>query len=301
VGLTGVIYAILVVCWAAYLLPQALRRHDEAARSRSIERFSSAMRVLARRGSTSSGRMVVTPPRDAPRLVAPKRPLAAEPGDQSERSAVAATRPTRAAQRAAASRRRRVLGLLLVVTLGTGAASAFGLLPPWAAAVPFGLILLFLVIARRQVRRASEEYWAAAGAAEQPPSNVVRREATRVEASHGVVRTDEVPDADEPTVTLTSKQLAAAAAGLAPERVVAVSMDTADGGTLWDPLPVTLPTYVDKPIAKRSVRTIDLGSDGVFSAGHDKADAPAESHEQPALAEESHAAEEQESSRVVNG
>jgi hypothetical protein len=38
---------------------------------------------------------------------------------------------------------------------------------------------------------------------------------------------------------------------------------------LWDPLPVTLPTYVTKPRATRSVRTIDLGAPGVTSSGHD--------------------------------
>jgi hypothetical protein len=48
VGLTGVIYAAIVVAWAAYLVPLALRRHDEAARSRSIERFSSARGDVAR-------------------------------------------------------------------------------------------------------------------------------------------------------------------------------------------------------------------------------------------------------------
>ena len=234
-------------------------------------------------------------------LVAPKRPLAAAPGEQPERTAATPSRPTRAAQQAAAARRRRVLGLLLLLTLGTGAASAFGLLPLWAAAVPFGLILLFLVIARRQVRRASEEYWAEASDAERPPSNVVRREATRVEASHGAVRTDEITDDEEPTVMLTSKQLAAAAAGHPPERVVAVSMGTADGGTLWDPLPVTLPTYVDKPTAKRSVRTIDLGSDGVFSAGHEMGQLPPESEAGGAEAQESQAAQAQEGARVVNG
>ena len=40
---------------------------------------------------------------------------------------------------------------------------------------------------------------------------------------------------------------------------------------LWDPLPMTLPTYVDKPRATRSVRTIDLQGAGVASSGHDAA------------------------------
>ena len=42
--------------------------------------------------------------------------------------------------------------------------------------------------------------------------------------------------------------------------------------TLWDPMPVTLPTYVTKPAARRTVRTIDLDSTGVWSSGRNDAD-----------------------------
>jgi hypothetical protein len=48
----------------------------------------------------------------------------------------------------------------------------------------------------------------------------------------------------------------------------AVAVQTTDGGTLWDPLPVTLPTYVTKPQARRTVRTIDLGEPGTWTSGH---------------------------------
>jgi hypothetical protein len=90
----------------------------------------------------------------------------------------------------------------------------------------------------------------------------------------------------------------AAAAHLDEERVLAVSVTTADGESLWDPLPVTLPTYVDKPVARRSVRTIDLGSEGVYSAGHDEADSQTVS-ETPSAPEEP--AEDVETPKVVNG
>jgi hypothetical protein len=44
--------------------------------------------------------------------------------------------------------------------------------------------------------------------------------------------------------------------------------------TLWDPVPVTLPTYVSKPAAaRRSVRTIDLEGTGVWTSGRTDADA----------------------------
>ena len=44
--------------------------------------------------------------------------------------------------------------------------------------------------------------------------------------------------------------------------------------TLWDPLPVTLPTYVTKPAAaRRTVRTIDLDDSGVWTSGRTEGDA----------------------------
>ena len=37
-------------------------------------------------------------------------------------------------------------------------------------------------------------------------------------------------------------------------------------------MPVTLPTYVSKPAAHRTVRTIDLDSTGVWTSGRSEAD-----------------------------
>ena len=58
-------------------------------------------------------------------------------------------------------------------------------------------------------------------------------------------------------------------------------------GTLWDPIPITLPTYVSKPLAPRTVRTIDLSGPEMSSSAHHEgpvtADAPeSESHSPPA-------------------
>ena len=59
--------------------------------------------------------------------------------------------------------------------------------------------------------------------------------------------------------------------------------ETAAAEGLWDPVPVTLPTYVSKPAARRSVRTIDLDSTGVWTSGRSEADS--------ALAREAEAAD----------
>jgi hypothetical protein len=160
-----------------------------------------------------------------------------------------------------------VLQILGGLTLLVALVSLVGLLPKWAIALPVLLIVGFLFIARRQVRLANETYWASvATMPEEGSAVVVRRTAVRVEASRP-------SDEDEPTVTLTSAERRQAAALEAEEEhVVAVSLKTAEGGSLWDPLPVTLPTYVGAPVVKRTFRTIDLGEPGTWSSGHSAID-----------------------------
>ena len=66
---------MLAVAWAVYLIPKAIRHHDEVARTRSIDRFSTAMRVLARREPVNrrDARLVVVPGRAVatPRVLTP--------------------------------------------------------------------------------------------------------------------------------------------------------------------------------------------------------------------------------------
>lgn len=295
------IFAAIVIAWAGYLVPTALRRHDQASKARSIDRFSSAMRVLARRTTLSGGRVVVAPPRTGTRLLGP------EPIEEPEPETVR-VRPSREVLRAAAARRRRVLAGLAAVTLIVLVVAVAGVLPLWSVVLPLVAIAGFLLAARRSVRRASEDYWVEAEARPADATNVVRRAATRVEAAAGKPSDG---DADkEPTVGLAREELAAAVASAPaePERMVAVTVKTADGGSLWDPLPVTLPSYVDAPAAKRTMRTIDLSGPDTWSSGREpepakdaqQADAAAES---PPVADAGSEAAEpaQEPAQAVNG
>ncbi|MBA2698635.1 MAG: hypothetical protein H0U61_07665 [Nocardioidaceae bacterium] len=297
-GLTGLIYAAIVVAWAAYLVPLALRRHDEAARSHSIERFSSAMRVLSRRGGSGQDQIVLAPGRQVDRVLSPS--LRSSSGDRVE--VKTPPRPSRAAQRAAASRRRRVSMVLVALVAAVGVAASLGVIDWWWPAVPAVLVVGFLVVARRQVRRIEEAFWATASQQRTEPSNVIRRTATRVDASGGAAKAGEATDVDpddEPTVVLPAGSIAAAASQLVQQRVQAVSVTTADGGSLWDPLPITLPTYVDKPAAKRTIRTIELGEPGTWSAGHSEDDSRAAAAAAAAAAKAAAAVEQQR--RAVNG
>ena len=46
---SALIFVALAVAWAVYLIPKALEHHEESARTRTVERFSARLRVLARR------------------------------------------------------------------------------------------------------------------------------------------------------------------------------------------------------------------------------------------------------------
>ncbi|MVA76615.1 hypothetical protein GC722_11355 [Auraticoccus sp. F435] len=144
-----------------------------------------------------------------------------------------AIRRIRQAEREAAARRRRVLLVLLTaVAVCLGLATA-GLVPWWSLAVPGGLVVLFLGVARFTVAamiRSHDEQVAAIRQGSDDEATVV----IRVARSRGE---QEASPATRPV------------AGL------------------WDPIPVTTPTYVSKPLAPRTVRTIDLSAPDVTSSG----------------------------------
>jgi hypothetical protein len=223
VDLSGIIFVVLALAWAVYLIPKALKHHDEVARTRSIDRFSTAMRVLARRE--------------------PEPAVPVEP----------AVRRTsgRAAARAAARRRRRILLSLVFAGLVVGGLAAFVIVPWWSVSIPAALTLLYLVLCRTQVRRERDVSWdrALAAAADAEPG--------REPAAAAYEELDPFED----TITI-------------PVAVVdAVAVPTEDGGSLWDPLPVTLPTYVGKPTARRTVQTIDLSAADTWTSGRTDEDA----------------------------
>jgi hypothetical protein len=266
VDLSGVIFAVLALAWAVYLIPKALKHHDEVAQTRSVDRFSPAARVLARREPVSR--------RDS-RLVVP----AGRADGDDRRAAPArqvdprAARAARQAARVAARRRRRVLVFLLLCTAVVTGLAAFAVVPWWSVAIPSGLVLLWLVLCRTQVRRARDARWEAdlADAIEQ--EEAVRPGRPTAGADLSAVRNaqgfEEVAP-EEDTIAI-------------PVAVLdAVMVPTEDGGSLWDPLPVTLPTYVTKPKAKRTVRTIDLDEPGSWTSGRSEQDSAlvAEAHAQ---------------------
>ncbi len=233
--LSGLIFVALALVWALVLIPKALHNHDDVARTRSVDATSESARVLSRR----------------PAPVA--QPLTTV-------DLGAAREKQRRAARAAAGRRRRVLAVLLLATAAVGATSVAGLTAVWAPVIPGGLVIAFLALARVLVQR------------EHAAWDSLLAEVRRPDAAEEDV--DEQGSADahvqpELAVVARNDQGVAVVSDQEDTSSLDVSALRAAAAHLWDPLPMTLPTYVDKPRATRSVRTIDLASAGVSSSGHD--------------------------------
>ena len=126
----------------------------------------------------------------------------------------------------AAQRRRRVLIVLLAALTALVGLHVAGLVPLWTAAIPGALVLTFLVVARVSVNlmrhSLDERYQAIRGGSEEATVFLSRRNGILTEPGRG-----EAAEVTKP-------------------------------GKLWDPVPITMPTYVSKPLAPRTVRTIDL-------------------------------------------
>jgi len=219
VDLSALIFVALAVAWAVYLIPKALKHHEDAQQSRTVEAFSQSMRVLARREPVDTRTAA---------LVVPGRSGTPEPEVRPEAARAAAARATK--------RRRRVLGLILLANIGVAVGAALGYVAWAVQAVPVGLLVAWLVACRLMVKKER---------AVAPP---VRRPAPTPAPAE--------PAADEDPST---------------EEIPPVPGAERDPDS-WDPVPVTLPTYVGKESVARSVRTIDLDATGVWSSGRSESD-----------------------------
>jgi hypothetical protein len=132
--------------------------------------------------------------------------------------------------RVAAQRRRRVLIFLLLVQLLVSVLAAFRIGEWWGALIPAGLIGGFLVVARFSVR------------------------AMRADLNRRAAAIRECPDEETVAISLTEADVAD------HEHSIELSVPVPRPVSLWDPIPITRPTYVSKPLAPRTVRTIDLSA-----------------------------------------
>jgi hypothetical protein len=275
---SAVILAVIVIMWAVVLVPMWLRRHDAATESRSVDRFSAAMRVLSRRQAASrsgsrsgsgSARYVLMPRRASTASVHVSGAAAPRP---APRPVASTPRPARRKASLAVRRRRLLLGLLGLALL-TMVLAAAGVLS-WVLQLVVDLIAAAFVVhlrvqAKRSAALARDRRRAAAGApvAARAPRAPITPTAARYAArlARAMAPAPVVPEV--PAVEV---------AEVAVEQVEVVSAEATgtDDESAWEPVPVPRPTYTMKPPAPpRHYPPVHPDSDDVIADGVDGVDA----------------------------
>jgi hypothetical protein len=227
VGTTGVIFGAIAIAWLAYLVPHFVRKRDDEP---AVDADDPAERF--------AGSMRVVQHGTAPLLDQDLSEIGTYEVSTplTRRAAVA---DLRRLERLAALRRRRVLlALMAVLSLVVGLAGA-ELIPWWSTAIPGGLLVLFFAVSRISV--------------------------TGMRRSLDTRYADIQRGGDEVTVFINRAQLTSKVAAAVVEDAPTEEKKPS-AGALWDPVPITVPTYVSKPLAPRTVRTIDLSGPAVTSA-----------------------------------
>lgn len=274
----GLIFALVVALWAAYFVPLALRRYDEATKSTTVDKLSALTRVVRRpQASTDDEETDVDEPEAEPEPASKTEPKATPRPEPRVTFEPPRPRINAQAHRVAARRRRRVLLTLLTALAATIAPATLGVLAWEYVAIPAGLIVVWLITCRIMVRGelGLSGRSAVADAGPVPKQRLFAPQPERAEAPAGD------PEDAEETVILSghaeevdpSRPHVMEAAELRGEDLqeslrIAVPVSSMSGEALWDPLPVTVPTYVTKPRAGRTVRTVQLGEPGVWTSGH---------------------------------
>jgi hypothetical protein len=258
------IIAFVVAVWAAYFVPLVLRRYDEASKNASVESSGSQSRVIARPAAKPTAAVAEPVIEPASSVV---EPVEAAPVAEKVAAPTARTLDRPAARLAARRRRRTLLTLLAVTALVGGLAGAAVIAPFWVAA-PVALVVAWLVACRIQVR--SELGIARIKTPKTPKQPKVDKKKAALSAhdeEQTIVVSGQFEDIN-PGRKHQMEDLPLEANALDDQIVIAVPSVSTTGEALWDPLPVTLPTYVTKPRAGRTVRTIDFGQAGAWTSGH---------------------------------
>src|SRR4051794_39354074 len=232
-NLSGVIVVVIVALWGSLLIPALVRRHDSVPEVRSVDRFSYALRILSRRTPYVPGRREVLVPARSKEARSPV--VSPAPGFRANVPAAQATRPQLAraeARRAAlaAKRRRTLLALSAAFVLCLGLAVWSG--SRWWLTLGISTVLLVMYVTH--LRTEAQQL-----AAIERRRAQARRRARPVRESRPATRSE--PRRAQPPV----------------ERQEQVPV--ADDGS-WEPVRVTLPTYVTKPVVSRPTVAPPTGS-----------------------------------------
>lgn len=258
VSSSGLIFAMIVGAWAAYLVPMWLRRQDELNESRPTERFSTAIRLLSGRAALErrAGRRAAEqtadedgdPAGDAPAAGSADVRAFAEPVTDAGPASPTPPVPPSARAKVLARRRRTTMVLFLAFAVGGIFAVSAGTAYLWVPAVPAVLLSAYIVHVRTRERRrykVTMDRHRAEEAARRLRERTTRASAAPRPAQAVVEQTDHAEWVD------------------AERRRAAPPEDEPD---TWEPAPVPLPTYVSAPVAPRTTRGLDLDGPDTWSA-----------------------------------
>ncbi|MFD3483725.1 gephyrin-like molybdotransferase receptor GlpR [Streptomyces sp. NPDC058665] len=316
---SGLIYAVIVGAWAAYLVPMWLRRQDELNEARPTERFSTAIRLLSGRAAmerrytrelrdrtteeagpdgepdvaaepTSSVdvRAFSAPPAHTEvRLELPAPAPAPSPPRREAPSGAAAERARRAQRSQVLARRRRTtVVLFLAFTVGAVVAGVQGLAFLWAPGVPAVLLSVYIVHLRAQERRRfvfTMDRRRAEIAAQRLRENRPRRHQAPAPAEP-----DEEPEprtAPEPAASVSPQEAGRRALVEQTDHAEWVDQQRDRGparGDSWEPVPVPLPTYVTAPVAPRATGGVNVSDPETWSAARSSTAEPTPPEPAPA-------------------
>ncbi|WP_329386540.1 divisome protein SepX/GlpR [Streptomyces sp. NBC_01716] len=316
---SGLIYAVIVGAWAAYLVPMWLRRQDELNEARPTERFSTAIRLLSGRAAmerrytrelrdrttgeagpddepdvaaepTSSVdvRAFSAPPAHTEvRLELPAPAPAPSPPRREAPSGAAAERARRAQRSQVLARRRRTtMVLFLAFTVGAVVAGVQGLAFLWAPGVPAVLLSVYIVHLRAQERRRfvfTMDRRRAEIAAQRLRENRPRRHQAPAPAEP-----DEEPEpriAPEPAASVSPQEAGRRALVEQTDHAEWVDQQRDRGparGDSWEPVPVPLPTYVTAPVAPRATGGVNVSDPETWSAARSSTAEPTPPEPAPA-------------------
>ncbi len=294
---SGLIYAVIVGAWAAYLVPMWLRRQDELNEARPTERFSTAIRLLSGRAgmerryakglegratddAQDSGDPVdargsepeaPTETVDVRPFGAPAQAPAGAPPGVSHPSPSAAERARRS--KVLARRRRTTVVLFLAFTLGAVVAGVGGLAFLWAPAAPALLLSAYIVYLRTHERRRfafTMDQRRAELAAQRLREGRPRPRQAAPDPVTAAAPLDDTVTHPAPVPAPPAEPSATAG-----RRALVEQTDHAEWvdqqrdrgtGEGWEPVPVPLPTYVTAPVAPRAGDSVDLGAPDTWSS-----------------------------------
>jgi hypothetical protein len=254
---SSVIFVVIIGMWAVVLIPMWLRSHDATSETRSVDRFSTAMRSLSRRPA-GAGEYVGPRSRD---VLVPRRTSTAQ--FSGGRAPTTVARRARAAQLQQMRRRRSaligLLGFLAVVLVATAAGAA----PAWLPVLTLAGTGAYIYHLRIQTVRERMAARPAARAAR------TERGASDETATPVDARFDPVRPAPR-YVRRPARRPALGSQALADELDAVGDLDgTWDdewSDQAWTPVAAVVPTYVTAPPATSVPRAIDRAQAGAWDA-----------------------------------